>query len=183
MLTMKDIIRDGHPTLHKKAEPVTFPLSDEERQTFEAMQTFLHNSQDPEIASKYHLRSGVGIAAPQINVSKRAFAIYLPDDGNGKSYDLVLINPKIVSYSVQEAYLPTGEGCLSVDEDIPGLVHRHYRIKIKGFDLDGNEVSFRLKGYPAIVFQHEYDHLNGVMFYEHIDQNDPLTPRKGAIEV
>ncbi|MFO3718549.1 peptide deformylase [Staphylococcus felis] len=183
MLTMKDIIRDGHPTLHKKAEPVSFPLSDEDRQTLEAMQTFLHNSQDPEISAKYHLRSGVGIAAPQINVSKRMFAVYLPDDGNGKSYDMVIINPKIVSHSVQEAYLPTGEGCLSVDEDIPGLVHRHYRIKLKGYDMEGNEISLRLKGYAAIVFQHELDHLDGVMFYEHIDADHPLEPHADAIEV
>ncbi|MBI5975806.1 peptide deformylase [Staphylococcus canis] len=183
MLTMKDIIRDGHPTLHQKAEPVQFPLSDEDRQTLNDMLTFLHNSQDPEIAKKYNLRSGVGLAAPQINVPKRMFAIYLPDDGNGKSYDMVIINPKIVSHSVQEGYLPTGEGCLSVDRDIPGLVHRHYRIKLKGYDMEGNEISLRLKGYPAIVFQHELDHLNGVMFYEHINDNDPLTPHEGAIEV
>lgn len=183
MLTMKDIIRDGHPTLRQKAEEVKFPLSNEEKETFLAMKTFLHHSQDPEMSEKYHLRSGVGLAAPQINVPKRVFAIYLPDDGNGKSYDMILINPKIVSYSVQEGYLTTGEGCLSVDEDIPGLVHRHYRIKIKAFDLEGKEFSLRLKGYPAIVFQHELDHLNGVMFYDHINQNQPLQPHENAIEV
>ncbi|MCS4486706.1 peptide deformylase [Staphylococcus americanisciuri] len=183
MLTMKDIIRDGHPTLRQKAETLTFPLTDEERQTLLDMQEFLHNSQDPEIAEKYQLRSGVGLAAPQINVPKRMFAVYLPDDGNGKSYDLAIVNPKIVSHSVQDAYLPMGEGCLSVDEDIPGLVHRHHRVTIKGFDIDGNEVSYRLKGYAAIVFQHELDHLNGVMFYDHIDKDNPLTPKNGAIEL
>ncbi|MCO4341507.1 peptide deformylase [Staphylococcus agnetis] len=183
MLTMKDIIRDGHPTLRQRAEELTFPLSAEDKETFLAMQTFLRNSQDPEISEKYQLRSGVGLAAPQINVPKRAFAIYLPDDGNGKSYDMIVINPKIVSHSVQEGYLPTGEGCLSVDEDVPGLVHRHYRIKIKAFDMDGNEFSLRLKGYPAIVFQHELDHLNGVMFFDHIDDQNPLQPHANAVEV
>lgn len=183
MLTMKDIIRDGHPTLREKAKEVELPLSEEEQQTLKEMRTFLINSQDEEIANKYGLRSGVGLAAPQINVSKRMIAIYLPDDGNGKSYDLMLVNPKVKSYSVQNAYLPTGEGCLSVDENIPGLVHRHYRVKVEAKDIDGNDVNLRLKGYPAIVIQHEIDHLNGVMFYDHIDKDNPLTPLPDSVEV
>ncbi len=63
MLTMKDIIRDGHPTLRQRAKEVEFPLTEEERQTLLDMQTFLKNSQDPEIAEKYQLRSGVGLAS------------------------------------------------------------------------------------------------------------------------
>ncbi len=61
------------------------------------------------------------MAAPQINISKRMIAVLIPDDGSGKSYDYMLVNPKIVSHSVQEAYLPTGEGCLSVDDNVAGL--------------------------------------------------------------
>ncbi|WP_210134856.1 peptide deformylase [Staphylococcus sp. GDX8P80P] len=183
MLTMKDIIRDGHPALRAKAEDVNLPLSDEDRNTLKEMRQFLINSQDDDIAKKYGLRSGVGLAAPQINVSKRMIAVYLPDDGNGKSYDYMLVNPKIMSHSVQHAYLPTGEGCLSVDENIPGLVHRHYRVTIKALDIDGNEVKLRLKGYPAIIFQHEIDHLNGIMFYDYIDQDNPLAPLPDSVEV
>lgn len=183
MLTMKDIIRDGHPTLREKAQELSFPLSNEDKETLKAMHEFLINSQDDDIANKYGLRSGVGLAAPQINVSKRMIAVYLPDDGNGKSYDYMLVNPKVMSYSVQEAYLPTGEGCLSVDESIPGLVHRHNRVTIKAQDIEGNDIKLRLKGYPAIVFQHEIDHLNGVMFYDHIDEANPLTPHNDAVEV
>lgn len=180
---MKDIIRDGHPTLRAKAQEVEFPLSDEDRNKLQEMHEFLVNSQDDAIAQKYGLRSGVGIAAPQLNISKRMLAVHLPDDGNGKSYELMLVNPKIVSYSVQEAYLPTGEGCLSVDEDIPGLVHRHNRVTIKAKDIDGNDVNLRLKGYIAIVLQHEIDHLDGIMFYDHIDQENPLRPHKDAIRL
>ncbi|WP_204171076.1 peptide deformylase, partial [Staphylococcus sp. GDY8P97P] len=73
---------------------------------------------------KYKLRSGVGLAAPQINVSKKMLAVYIQDDGKGNQIELQLINPKIVSHSVQKAYLNGGEGCLSVDEAKPGLVHR-----------------------------------------------------------
>ena len=141
------------------------------------------NSQDEEIAKRYGLRSGVGLAAPQINISKRMIAVLIPDDGSGKSYDYMLVNPKIVSHSVQEAYLPTGEGCLSVDDNVAGLVHRHNRITIKAKDIEGNDIQLRLKGYPAIVFQHEIDHLNGVMFYDHIDKDHPLQPHTDAVEV
>lgn len=183
MLTMKDIIRDGHPTLREKAKELSFPLSEEDKETLRSMREFLINSQDEETAKRYGLRSGVGLAAPQIDLAKRMIAVYLPDDGNGKSYDYMLVNPKVLSYSVQEAYLPTGEGCLSVDENIPGLVHRHNRVTIKAQDIDGNEVKLRLKGYPAIVFQHEIDHLNGVMFYDYIDANEPLKPHDDAVEV
>lgn len=183
MLTMKDIIKDGHPTLRKKAEDVALPLSDQDRETLKSMREFLINSQDETTAKKYGLRAGVGLAAPQIDLSKRMIAVYLPDDGNGKSYDLMLVNPKVMSHSVQEAYLPNGEGCLSVDENIPGLVHRYYRITVKAKDIDGNDLKLRLKGYPAIVVQHEIDHINGIMFYDHIDDAQPFEPHENAVEV
>ena len=51
------------------------------------------------------------------------------------------------------------------------------------YDIDGNEVKLRLKGYPAIVFQHEIDHLNGIMFYDYIDKDHPLTPLPDSVEV
>ena len=105
MLTMKDIIKDGHPTLREKAKELSFPISEEDKETLRSMREFLINSQDEEIAKRYGLRSGVGLAAPQINVAKRMIAVYLPDDGNGKSYDYMLVNPKVMSHSVQEAYL------------------------------------------------------------------------------
>ncbi|MEJ7170122.1 peptide deformylase, partial [Staphylococcus epidermidis] len=86
------------PTLREKAQELSFPLSNEDKETLKAMREFLINSQDDDIANKYGLRSGVGLAAPQINVSKRMIAVYLPDDGNGKSYDYMLVNPKVMSY-------------------------------------------------------------------------------------
>ncbi|KFA44396.1 peptide deformylase [Staphylococcus aureus] len=95
MLTMKDIIRDGHPTLRQKAAELELPLTKEEKETLIAMREFLVNSQDEEIAKRYGLRSGVGLAAPQINISKRMIAVLIPDDGSGKSYDYMLVNPKL----------------------------------------------------------------------------------------
>lgn len=182
MLTMEDIIRDGHPTLRKVAEEVPLPASDEDKQVLASLLEYVINSQDEEISSAYGLRPGIGLAAPQINVSKRMIAVHLHDD-KGQLYSYALFNPKIVSHSVEKAYLVSGEGCLSVDEAIPGYVPRYARVSVKGHDLDGNEVKLRLKGMPAICFQHEIDHLNGIMFYDHIDKQDPFIEIPDAIAI
>ena len=84
---------------------------------------------------------------------------------------------------VIQHFVKKRKNCLRVDENIPGLVHRHHRVTIKAQDIDGNDVKLRLKGYPAIVFQHEIDHLNGIMFYDYIDANEPLKPHEEAVEV
>ena len=182
MLMMDDIIRDGHPTLRKVAIEVPMPPSEEDRKTLESLLEYVKNSQNPEVFSQYGLRPGIGLAAPQINVSKRMIAIHLYDD-KGSLYSYGLYNPKIVSHSVEKAYLVSGEGCLSVDEDIPGYVERFARITVKGISLEGEEVKLRLKGLPAICFQHEIDHLNGIMFYDHINKRDAFKPIEGAIAI
>ncbi|WP_163652463.1 peptide deformylase [Listeria sp. PSOL-1] len=172
MILMKDIVREGNPVLREIAEPVTFPLSDEEKKLGHEMLAFLKNSQDEELAKKYGLRGGVGLAAPQLGVSKRIIAIHLQDE-NDKTYSHVLYNPKIRSYSVQEACLAGGEGCLSVDREVPGYVIRNERITIEAFDENGTPLKFKLRDYPAIVVQHEIDHINGIMFYDHINKENP----------
>lgn len=177
MITMEDIIREGHPTLRKQAAPITFPLDNDTKELAEDMLEFLINSQTPEIAEKYELRPGVGIAAPQVDVSKRLVAVHLPatdSEDDPDEFSKILINPKIVSHSVQQTCLADGEGCLSVDRDVPGYVPRHKRITVEYYDLDGNKHKERLREFPAIVVQHEIDHLNGVMFYDRIDKDNPL---------
>ncbi|KOS62440.1 peptide deformylase [Lysinibacillus agricola] len=173
MILMDDIIREGHPTLRTKTEEVKFPLTDEVRQLAEGMLQYLINSQDPEIADKYDLRSGIGLAANQVNSLHRMFALHLIDD-NGEQLSFVAINPKIVSHSVENTYLATGEGCLSVDRNVPGYVPRHARVTVKFKTVDGEEKKMRLKGLPAIAFQHELDHLNGIMFYDRINEKNPF---------
>lgn len=182
LLTMNDIIRDGHPTLRKIATEVPLPASKEDKKTLKSMLEYLINSQDAEMAEKYGLRGGVGLAAPQINISKRMIAVHVKDEA-GKQYSYGLFNPKIVSHSIEKSFLTSGEGCLSVDKSIPGYVPRYARITLKGTDLQNNEVKLRLKGLVAIVFQHEIDHLNGVMFYDHIDQSSPLKPIENALPI
>src|SRR5690625_4305102 len=162
---MKDIVREGHPALRKRSAEVDLPPTDEEKNILESMLQYLKNSQDEEKAEKYDLRPGVGLAAPQLGINKRMIAVHFVDY-DGKEYSYGLFNPKILSHSVEKAYLPNGEGCLSVDRDVPGLVPRYSRITVKATTLEGEEVKLRLKGYAAIVFQHEIDHINGVMFYD-----------------
>ena len=135
-----------------------------------------------QMAEKLGLRGGVGLAAPQLDVSQRIIAVLLPnpDDENGKppkeAYALreVMYNPKIVAHSVQDAALADGEGCLSVDRDVPGYVVRHARVTVDYFDKNGEKHRIKLKGYKAIVVQHEIDHLNGIMFYDRINEADPF---------
>lgn len=182
MITMHDIIRDGNPTLRARAKELKFPLSDEEKKFGQNMMEYLINSQDEKIAKKYHLRAGVGLAAPQVDVSKRMAAVLVPGP-NDKDiiFKAILVNPTILSESVQLAGLAEGEGCLSVDKDVPGYVLRHDRIKLRWYDLDGNEHVQRLKDYPAIVCQHEIDHLNGTLFYDHIQKKEPFAAPDDAI--
>lgn len=173
MLTMKDIIKEGNPILRQIAKEVELPPTTEDKETMEKMIQYLINSQDPEISKKYKLRPGVGLAAPQIGISKRMIAIHVPNEGE-KFTALGMYNPKIVSHSVEITSLETGEGCLSVDREITNLVPRYARITVKGTTSEGEEVSLRLRGFPAIVFQHEIDHLDGIMFYDRIEGEDPF---------
>ncbi len=173
MITMKDIIREGHPTLEKKAEPVPLPPAPEIRQTLLKMREFLINSQDPETREKHSLREGVGLAAPQINLSLRMLAIHTYDEKLENHHDYMMINPRIVSHSEQLTYMPGGEGCLSIDREVEGLVPRYKKVTVKTHLYDHvsdevQETTLRLRNFPAIVFQHELDHLNGVLFTERV---------------
>lgn len=169
---MKDIVREGHPSLRSIAEEVQLPPSDEVITTLNKMMTFLKNSQDEEIAEQYKLRSGVGLAAPQLGINKRLIVIHFKDNED-KLYSYQLINPKIISHSVEKAYLANGEGCLSVDRNVEGYVARYARITVRAIGPDGQPIKLRLKDYPAIVVQHEIDHLNGIMFFDHIEKGNP----------
>ena len=189
MYLMKDIVRDGDPVLRQRAKKVAFPLSEKDRQLAHDMMEYLVVSQDPKLCKQYGLRAGVGLAAPQVGVSKQMAAVLVPADDpdhDGKpngdpQFKDVIINPVIVSESVQYGALTEGEGCLSVDKDIPGYVPRHDRITLRYQDTEGKEHQIRLKHYPAIVCQHEIDHLHGVLFYDHINKKDPFEAPKDTV--
>lgn len=189
MITMNDIIREGNPTLRQKAQEVSLPLSDEDIILGKKMMQFLKHSQDPVMAEKLDLRGGVGLAAPQLDISKRIIAVLVPnmEDSEGnppkEAYSLqeVMYNPKVVAHSVQDAALAEGEGCLSVDRPIEGYVVRHSRVTVDYYNKDGEKQRIKLKGYNAIVVQHEIDHINGIMFYDRINQADPFAINEGML--
>lgn len=183
MLTMKDIIREGHPSLETPSDPVKLPLDADTKSTLKAMREFLIASQDDELRERYELRAGVGLAAPQINVMKRMLAIYSGDEKNEVWHDYLMVNPKIVAHSVKETFIPSGEGCLSIDREVEGVVPRYHKVTVQTqlFDPEKETLesaTLRLTGFIAVVFQHELDHLDGILFPEKIKPAPP-----GAIPI
>ena len=167
------IYKDSNPIMRKRSLPVEMPLTKEDRDTLDFMLNYLIKSQDEEYAQKHNIRAGVGIAAIQIGILKRMFAIYY-QRGEDEIVQYQLVNPKIIETSIRKCALENGEGCLSVDEEHPGLVHRYYKIKLAAFDaLTNKDVIITATGFDAVVLQHEYDHLDGKFFYDHINANNP----------
>lgn len=187
MITYKDILKDTDPKVRQKSEEVKLPLSKKDKETLLSMVQYVRDSVDEEKAEKYGLRPAVGLAAPQIGVLKKMFAmlVYMEEeDGSLTAIEYAFVNPKIISYSVQQAYLKDGEGCLSVEEEHQGYVPRAARITVRGYDLlQDKEIEVRLRGYLAIVAQHEMDHFDGTLFYDRINKNNPFTKIEGAIEI
>lgn len=189
LIDMNDIIREGNPTLRAVAKEVSLPLSDEDIILGEKMMQFLKHSQDPVMAEKMGLRGGVGLAAPQLDISKRIIAVLVPnledEEGNppAEAYSLqeIMYNPKIISHSVQNAALSDGEGCLSVDRPVEGYVIRHSRVTVEYVDKNGEKQRIKLKGYNSIVVQHEIDHINGIMFYDRINEKEPFKVEDGLL--
>ena len=171
-ISVKDIILDTDPRIRTKSEQVPLPLSAEDSELLEAMIAYVRDSQDEEIAKREGLRPAVGIAAIQLGIPKALIAVSVPTEEG--SDEFALANPRIVSESVQNAYLAQGEGCLSVAEEHEGLVWRHARITVTGYDLLRKDfIRVRAEGYTAICLQHEIDHLSGILFYDRINKDDP----------
>jgi peptide deformylase len=118
---------------------------------------------------------GLGLAAPQVGVLKRLF-IYDLRDGRGPQ---TIVNPVISEARGEWEY---EEGCLSV----PGLyfpIVRPKEVHLTGYDLDGNEVSIEADGFEARVFQHELDHLDGVLLVERLDADQARQARRAVREM
>jgi peptide deformylase len=145
------IARMGHPVLLQKAEPVPDPGAPEIRRLVDDMiETMLD-------------APGIGLAAPQVHVPLRLFVFHLPGERTSQTNipPSVVINPHFTP--VGDARAPRVEGCLS----IPGLraaVPRWVRITYIGVNCDGEEVGGEVDGLHANVVQHEYDHLDGILY-------------------
>ena len=172
MLRNKDIIDEFDKRIRIVSKEVTFPLDNKTLQTIKEIKEMLRNSQIEELAEKYDLRPGMGLSAIQLGIAKRYFVVVYEYE-EGKFEEYVVVNPKILSESEEKIYVEEGEGCLSVNRPIEGIVPRAARIKVEFFDEKGNKQNLRLREELAIVFQHEIDHLNGILFYDHIDKKNP----------
>ena len=177
-----NILDEKEKILHTKSEDVKFPLSKEDKKNIKDMLLYLEMSQIEEYSQKYDLRPGMGLAYVQIGISKRLFVICNEkDDGSFEKY--VVINPKIISESEELIYVGEGEGCLSVNREVEGIIPRHARITVEAFDENGNKFQIRVREELAIAFQHEIDHLNGILFPDKIDPKNPFKGRNIAREI
>jgi peptide deformylase len=177
------IVKDTNKSIREKSSNIDLPLSTEIEQLGLEMLQYLKNSQDEEYLEKHpEVRSGVGLAAPQIGKNIKLIAVYF-NDGK-KDIEYVLVNPKIVAESAQKCYLSSGEGCLSVPENHEGYVYRHFRIKVKAYNiLTKKDEVIDARGYLSIVLQHEIDHLSGILYYDRINNFEPFKVLSGAIEL
>lgn len=161
-LVMREILQEPSPVLHQKAEevPVANILSDK-------IQTLIKDMKDALLEEHY----GVAIAAPQIGesirifiVSGRVFAARKAEEYDPKKhFPEVYINPNIVSTSKKQTEMQ--EGCLSVRGKW-GKVMRAERTTIEAYDESGEKISRGASGLLAQIFQHEMDHLNGILYID-----------------
>ena len=167
------ILDEKNKLLHQKSKEITFPMDKKDLDMLQDMLKYLEMSQIDKYSEKYNLRPGMGLAFVQVGVPKRAFVICNEND-EGEFDKYVIINPEIISMSEEMIYVGEGEGCLSVNREVEGIVPRHARITIKAFDENGKEFTLRVREDLAVAFQHEIDHLNGIMFTDHINPKCPF---------
>jgi len=150
MIDLKTVRLLGDPVLRRMAEPV------------------LHFDRETEaiiddLVATVDSAGGLGLAAPQIGVSKRMIVV-VAIDGDGRRHHHVLINPEIISACGEEV---CEEGCLSV----PGIyanVKRPQSVIVAGLDRSGKKVNMEAPGVMARAFAHEIDHLDGILFIDRI---------------
>jgi peptide deformylase len=158
----------GHPVLRTKSKPVNFPSSGEVQKIIE------------DLVTTVALVDGVGIAAPQVFESLRIFVI--ASRPNPRYPDapamapVAMINPALISISPETE--KDWEGCLSIPGK-RGLVARSRSVRVRYTDCTGAKQEIELKGFPARIFQHELDHINGILFLDRLDhKGDAVTERE-----
>lgn len=157
-MAIRPIVRLGHPALRSPADPVPLEkLADPEFQTL--IDDMLETMDDA---------GGVGLAAPQLGLPWQLFvyAAVDPDHEDDDEHEAelkVLVNPGLEPESREVVY--DWEGCLSIS-DIRGLVPRYPAVSVHAFDRRGGRLDFRAERYEARIIQHEFDHLNGIVFLD-----------------
>ncbi len=176
------ILDEKQKVLHQKSKEVKFPLTDEYKKRLFDIIKYLEMSQDEKYIKKYNLRAGMGLSLVQIGILDRAFVI--ANENDDKTFEEhIIINPEIIAKSEELVYVGEGEGCLSVNREVEGIVPRHARITVKYQDLDGNFKTIRVREEISIAFQHEIDHLNGILFVDKIDPKNPYKNKEKMREI
>lgn len=176
------ILDEKDPRLHQVSKEVTFPLDDKTKKLIKDALDYLELSQNEEIAKQYNLRAGMGLSFCQIGIMKRIFVVS-EDFGDGTFGRYVIINPKIISHSEELIYVGEGEGCLSVNRETTGIVPRYARLKLNAYDEEGNNYDIRVREDISIAFQHELDHLDGILFVDKIDPKNPFKNKDKMREI
>jgi peptide deformylase len=145
------IITFGHPTLRVKCAPVTV-FDDKLRELSEQMMVTMHEN------------DGVGLAASQVNIKIQMLVVDVPIKDSDEHLRLTVVNPQIVESGGTWDF---EEGCLSIPE-VRDTVTRPEWIRLKFQDVDGTAKEIRADGMLARVLQHEIDHLNGILFVDHL---------------
>ena len=168
-MSLRDIIVVAHPVLRKKARKVGKVTPDIGALLDDMVETMRH-------------APGVGLAAPQIGVSKRVIVVEYAEgeekdapEGQAASPPkkklYAVVNPELTYAS--EDMLEGAEGCLSIPGWM-GLVDRHRAVGVKGLDRNGRPFRLQAEGWLARIFQHEIDHLDGVLFTDRVKSPDNL---------
>jgi peptide deformylase len=155
---VREIVQDGHPTLRRVAKKVEMKELDDP----------LFQQLIDDMFETMYAAPGVGLAAPQVNVSKRLFVMDVHDDIHEPA---VVINPKIVLAEDEEEM---SEGCLSVVGMVGDIV-RFKKVAVTGLDRNGDKIRIEGEGLLAQCLQHEIDHLNGVLYLDKAKNVRPVT--------
>ncbi|HSM13224.1 MAG TPA: peptide deformylase [Thermoanaerobaculia bacterium] len=149
------IVRLGHPALRTPSQPVA-----PERVPAREMQRLIDDMIETMRAAE-----GVGLAAPQVGFGLQLFVYEAldPEDPSAGIPLRVLINPMVEPEPGEMVY--DWEGCLSIP-DLRGLVPRHPAVRVRGLDREGRALDYVAEGFEARIVQHEFDHLNGVVFLD-----------------
>lgn len=160
---MREIITTPDPRLRQRSTKVS-QITDE---IHEIIADMVRLSLDWEKQHPYELSAAM--AAPQIGVNKRIIIVRDDFDDKENNSFTALINPEVIK--TEGKIIREHEGCLSVPE-IYGMVGRPKKVKVKALLEDGREIRIKAQDYLARTLMHEIDHLNGILFIDHI-QDDP----------
>ncbi|HID63620.1 MAG TPA: peptide deformylase [Anaerolineae bacterium] len=159
-MAVRPIVHADNPLLRQKSKKV--------KRFGQALQNLIND-----MVETMHAAHGLGLAAPQIGVSQQVIVIQLPENGedpqSGRLY--VLCNPEIVRTAGEEE--ESEEGCLSVPGFV-GDVRRATVVTVKGLDSKGKKTRIKAEGLLARAFQHEIDHINGILFIDRVDSPEKI---------